>query len=480
MKKVNAWIFLIALLVVYGQIESQSMAAAPSVDIWTAAATGNIEAIKERVAAGADINAKAPSIGLTPLMAAAIVGQTDAADLLLAKGAKPDIRNNEGSTALHMAAFLGHTGIVKALVAKRADVNVRNVRSETPMDTVKGPWSEKLEGVYQAIGGYLQLELNFEKIKSARPKIAALLAEQVYKSGKAGVKSTGFKGSYFVNGEIHVNTYGTPEGKPLTTGHQDFKPSWSKTGNMLAFFRRLKNHRVTVMWKTAICVINVDGTGFHKLTDGTHTDFNQTWTRDGSNTPIWNRKNPETGSFYVMQSKVGNKPGQEVALTDKRYHSWAYTCLEDGRILVQSAHPKQGRGYFLMTPNVGGNPRFERIDCELAKKGLLDRVSVSPSEKKVCFEYQTGFRYKDTGRTLYIADFDAKKRTITNAKPFANEEADPSPWFAYPRWTRDETAIVYHASRSLYLYTLKDESTTKVSTNDGADYRYPHCEATPK
>jgi len=231
------------------------------------------------------------------------------------------------------------------------------------------------------------------------------------------------------------------------------------------------------MWKTAICIINVDGTGFHQLTDGTHTDFNQTWT--GSNTPIWNRKNPATGSFYVMKSKVGAKPGEEVALTDKRYHTWAYTCLTDGRILVQSAHPKHGRGYFLMTPNVGGEPKYERIECELAKKGLLDRVSISPSETRVCFEYQTGFQYKDPGRTLYIADFDAKKPSITNAKAFANAEG-ANRWFAYPRWTRDEKAIVYHASPSLYLYTLKDESTVKVSTKDGADYRYPHCEATPK
>ena len=133
-----------------------------------------------------------------------------------------------------------------------------------------------------------------------------------------------------------------------------------------------------------------------------------------------------------------------------------------------------------MTPNVGAEPRFERIDCELATKGLLDRVSISPSEEAVCFEHQTGFQYKDTGRTLYIADFDAKKRTITNAKPFANEQADQKAWFAYPRWTKDETAIVYHASPALYLYTLKGGSTRKVSTNAGADYRYPHCEATPK
>ena len=56
-------------------------------------------------------------------------------------------------------------------------------------------------------------------------------------------------------------------------------------------FRRTKNDPVTVNWKSAIFIINVDGTGFHQLSDGTRTDFNPTWTRDGLNTPVWNRKN---------------------------------------------------------------------------------------------------------------------------------------------------------------------------------------------
>ncbi len=88
------------------------------------------------------------------------------------------------------------------------------------------------------------------------------------------------RGSYYVNGEIHVNTYGQPEGKPLTTGYHDFKPTWSKTGDMLVFFRRLKNDPDVSKWKTAIHIIHADGTGLHQLTDGTHTDFNQTWKTD--------------------------------------------------------------------------------------------------------------------------------------------------------------------------------------------------------
>jgi hypothetical protein len=484
----KAFIFVIALLI--GCVQTaQSTAEEQAVDIWTVAAQGNIEAIKQHITAGTDVDAKEPPGGSTPLLVAATFGQVEAAKFLIEKGANVNATSNDGATALHGAAFFCHTEIVKLLLDKGAEVNAKNIRGETPLDAVAGDWSQELEGIYKGLAELWKLQLDLESIKATRPKVAAVLRKYGGKTGRelpgspSDIAARGLRCSYYMNGRIYVNVLGTPERKPVTVppvrGQEDFKPSWSKTGDMLVFFRRLKNDPVVTNWKTAICIINVDGTGFQQLTDGTHTDFNQTWTRDGTNTPIWNRKNPNTGSFLVMKSKVGAKPGQEVALTDKSYHTWAYTCLIDGRILVQCAHPRQGWGYFLMTSNPGGKPRFERIGCELAKKGLLDRVSVSPSEKRVCFEYQKGFRYKDAGRTLYVADFDAEKPSITNAKPFANEEG-ANRWFAYPRWTKDETAIVYHASPSLYLYTLEDGSTMKVSTNDGADYRYPHGEATPK
>jgi len=72
-----------------------------------------------------------------------------------------------------------------------------------------------------------------------------------------------------------------------------------------------------------------------------------------------------------------------------------------------------------------------------------------------------------------------KKRIVSNARPFANKEGKPI-WYAYPRWTKDEKAIVYHAGGSPYLYTLEDKKTVKISKEAGADYRYPHGEATPK
>lgn len=288
-----------------------------------------------------------------------------------------------------------------------------------------------------------------------------------------------YRSSYYKDGELHVNVLGTPEGTPLTQGHWDFKPSWSKTGDKLVFFRRLVNNKDVSKWKTAICIINVDGTEFHQLTDGSHTDFNQTWTRDGKNTPIWNRKNPATGGYQAMASTIGAKPGEETALTPKRYHTWAYTCLKDGRIFVASKQPGKPFGYFLMTPNPGDAPRFEPVDCALAKSGRMDRVSLSPSETRICFEYTYGFKRSVPGRTLFLADFDSKTRKVSNAKPFANQERE-NVWFAYPRWMPDEKAIVYHAGKKLFLYTIADKSTEQVSTDTKGDYRYPHGEATPK
>lgn len=288
--------------------------------------------------------------------------------------------------------------------------------------------------------------------------------------------------SYYCNGEIHVSEVGQPEGRPLTTGHWDFKPSWSKTGDRLVCFRRLKNDPVTVNWKSAIFVINVDGTGFHQLSDGTLTDFNPTWTRDGLNTPIWNRKNDKTGGFIVMQSKVGNEPGQEVALTEARYHNWAHSCLTDGRILVGSAHPTLGRGVFLLTRRDDGKPLYERVQWELNAKGQMHRASISPSEKKICFEYLAGTKFTEPGHTLYLGDFDVENRTITNLKAFANADGKPI-WFAYARWIEGEAAVVYHSTETgkgqLYVYRLEDGSTKRVSTNAKADYRYPHGEAAP-
>ena len=80
--------------------------------------------------------------------------------------------------------------------------------------------------------------------------IGAAFAPWFARAGEA-CPSRASRISYYCNGEIHVNEIGQPEGKPVTAGHWDFKPSWSKTGDMLVCFRRLQDDPDVIKWKTA-------------------------------------------------------------------------------------------------------------------------------------------------------------------------------------------------------------------------------------
>ena len=73
-----------------------------SVDIHEAARTGNIEAVKQHLAAGTDVNAKVKG-GLTPLHEAARWGHKEVAELLIDKGADVNARNNVGASPLALA-----------------------------------------------------------------------------------------------------------------------------------------------------------------------------------------------------------------------------------------------------------------------------------------------------------------------------------------------------------------------------------------
>ena len=84
------------------------------------------------------------------------------------------------------------------------------------------------------------------------------------------------------------------------------------------------------------------------------------------------------------------------------------------------------------------NQNSKKLNASWRRRDTSDRLSLSVDENKICFEFQKGFKRKVPGRVLYLADFDKEKRVISNFKPIANQDEKPA-WFAYPRWTRDQT-----------------------------------------
>jgi len=106
----------------------------PSVDIHKAAIDGDIEAVKQAIADGADVNAKVDQFGSTSLHYAAVQGRKEITELLIAAGADVNAKDREiGGTPLHSAVGEGHKEVVELLIAKGADVNAKNDSGSTPL-----------------------------------------------------------------------------------------------------------------------------------------------------------------------------------------------------------------------------------------------------------------------------------------------------------------------------------------------------------
>ena len=117
---------------------------APDISIHQAAEEGKIEAVKQHLASGTNVNLKNDG-GSTPLIEASRKGHKEIAKLLIENGADvncklqytTDIKSIEGWTSLHVAAAKGHKVIAELLIAKGADVNAMDDTRRSPLDWVQ-------------------------------------------------------------------------------------------------------------------------------------------------------------------------------------------------------------------------------------------------------------------------------------------------------------------------------------------------------
>ena len=101
-------------------------AKAPDISITQAAETGNIEAVKQHLAAGVDVNTMAASFHR-----AAYGGHKDIIELLITNGMDVNAKNDAAETPLHLVTT---KEIAELLIANGADVNATTNRGTTPLD----------------------------------------------------------------------------------------------------------------------------------------------------------------------------------------------------------------------------------------------------------------------------------------------------------------------------------------------------------
>lgn len=279
--------------------------------------------------------------------------------------------------------------------------------------------------------------------------------------------------------------------RQLTTGSNDWKPSWSIDGKRLTFFRCLQYGLTFEEWRTMLCVINQDGSGLRMLTSGEYTDFNPTWTRDGSNRIIFTRYSGEGIRYRVYWTKHDAAPGDEQLISEPGYRGfeWAFSALRDGQIIIDRYDEKKVYRLdrscirtFLLTPSPGKKGVYKEVKRPHNK--AWHKLSVSPEETKVAYMLDNNWdpaTYEDV--VICYADFDAKKGIISNERKITDYSMMNI--HEYPRWSKDGKYIIYDSNRKggasqLYAYRLSDGVTVRISKSWANEYQFGNFKFAPK
>jgi cytohesin len=106
-------------------------AKAPDISIHDAAKEGNIEVVKQYLAAGTDVNATGED-GWSALHCAARHSHKEIVELLIDNGTDVNAKNRSGRTPLLYAVYEGHKEIIELLIANGADLEAK-LGSKTPL-----------------------------------------------------------------------------------------------------------------------------------------------------------------------------------------------------------------------------------------------------------------------------------------------------------------------------------------------------------
>ena len=153
----------------------------PDITLFNAAVAGNLEAVKQHIAAGTDLNQVDPNpLGSkgSSLHAAAAFGYTEVAVALIEAGADVNQKEKEGQTPLHTAALFCYPKIAQALLDNGADKTIKDNDGQTALEMVVFPW-EIAKGIYELLDGIIfkpaGKPLDYNRIQKTRPQVAAII-----------------------------------------------------------------------------------------------------------------------------------------------------------------------------------------------------------------------------------------------------------------------------------------------------------------
>lgn len=166
-------------------------------------------------------------------------------------------------------------------------------------------------------------------------------------------------------------------------------------------------------------------------------------------------------------------------------YEWGFSGLRDGRIFIDrvswATSPPTARS-FLLTPRPGAVGVYEEITRPTRQ--LWHKLSLSASERRVAYmlDNDGNMSTYNNDVVLYYADFDETTLVVSN--PVAITDYDPAHVCEYPRWSAEESLILYDSNRTgvyqMYAYRLADRVTARLSSDPASNSQFGSFEGVPK
>jgi|TARA_A100001234_G_scaffold213285_1_gene215694 hypothetical protein len=152
----------------------------PTIDLITAVIDDDLEAVKQHIAYGSDLNVQDGTFSNTPLNFAGIYGLTDIANALIDAGADLNLINDDNFTPLCNAAAWGHTSVVTILLDAGADLSAKCFETQIGVSVslsiaIGAPYSDYIKSLYVDHGEKYNIPYDETKIIEGREKVIELL-----------------------------------------------------------------------------------------------------------------------------------------------------------------------------------------------------------------------------------------------------------------------------------------------------------------